>query len=141
MKTNYATKITLPLIFVITFSLFLIFCWTNLLFGFGWLWNDVQTHPFVNIMVGLNLMSFNPNIGGHQAHLHGSVWISGIVLPLIYAISVGFFLKNNSIVKFTVTRLGIIAVSLLLFVVVVWTTISFLTALERFAYVFFVPQV
>jgi len=142
MKVKRDRKIMIPLIFVAVFSFFLIFCWSTLLLGSGWFWNDAQTHPLVNILSGLNLLAFNPNIGGHQGNLHDFVWLVGvIILPLAYAVSVGFLIKKKSPKSCTITSLGIIVVSLILLVISVSTTSGFLIALERFAYVFFVPQV
>jgi len=134
-------KTTIPLIFVSIYSFFLVFCWITLLFDANWFWNDVQTHPLISALAKLNLMSFSPNIGGHYAHLHGFIWLCGLlILPLAYSAAVGFLIKINPPKSYIITRLDMVYVPIILLAVSVQTTGAFLIALERFAYVFFVPQ-
>jgi len=67
------------LIFVGIFSAFLILCWVVILFDANWFW-DNPAHLFVSALGQLGLIGYNPDIGGHSAHLHCFIWLCGVAI-------------------------------------------------------------
>ena len=125
---------------VITFSLFLIFCFCFHLFR----WNDGLTSflgtVLVRILAWSNLMDYHSHIGGHHAHLHAFVWWINLLTSLMYAGAISH-LANKKMKRKGKLSFAFILIFLISFSVYVITTSSFLFELERFAYPFFVPQV
>lgn len=132
-------KIQISFVVLSINSFFLIFCLIMLLLDTIRFWNIIR--PLVIVLSRLNLMFYNPKIGGHTAHLHDFIILLVVfIFPLIYAISMYFFAKSNHLKNYTITRLGIIVITLAVLCLSMMTNYAFIQRLERSAYTFFVPQ-
>ena len=116
------------------------FCWLVLFTDAIWFWSDVQTHSLVIALDKHELMSYNSEIGGHQAHLHDVTWLIVLVLSLLNGFSAGCLVKIYSSKGYAITWLSAVVLTIAVFYISAWTFYSFLHALERFAYIYFVPQ-
>jgi len=85
------------------------------------------------------LLNYQPDIGGHHAHLHSAVWWVNILFALIYAGVVDYLVSKKMKLQKIISVISI-TIFFISFAIYSITTFLFLFELERFAYTFFVPQ-
>ncbi|MCL2564731.1 MAG: hypothetical protein FWE24_02825 [Defluviitaleaceae bacterium] len=129
------------IVFLVACSLCLLFCgWVNL---FGWSNGFVSSAGdiLVGVLARLNLMDYRPHIGGHGAHIHGLVFVANLLIAVIYSEAIAYTACKKMKLHLKRVNLLNIVVFVTSFAIHIVITYSFLFELERFGYIFFVPQV
>jgi len=124
-------------IFVIVFTLFIVFgLWFSPSSRNIELLSTIS-HAIARVLSWLNLMDFNSRIGGHHAHLHTLVWVGNLQIAVLYSISAAYLIGNKIKAQLVFSQIWLGVIFFLVYSVV---TFSFFVDLERLAYTFFVPQ-
>ena len=139
MGGKYTRKDVIAFMLFYLYSLFIILCWLFILFHRN---NNLISSVgsiFVRALAWSNLLNYQPDIGGHHAHLHSIVWWVNVPFALIYAGVVDYLVSKKMKLQKIISVLSI-TIFFISFAIYSITTFLFLFELERFAYVLFVPQ-
>jgi len=126
-------RVVILLIFVILFTLFLIFFWGLAFFGGDSVWgNEPDSLSYALISTLINFALIN-----HHTPMQ-SFWIGGLLLSLGYTVAVSFF-THHKIKKIIssrplVVRSATLLVSLVCFFVSSWTLFALIIHIEEFAW-------